>query len=136
MSADEIPHDVARALLARIGLTEEFAIAPLPGGRNNRVWRLSAGGTDALLKRYYWSENDRRDRMGHEWDFLRYLRGIGSTAAPEPLAADQDGRFALLEFIHGAAPALPEIAEAEVIAAKAGCPIFGASFEPKVGIRA
>ena len=117
MSADEIPHDVARALLARIGLTEEFAIAPLPGGRNNRVWRLRAKGTDFLLKRYYWSENDRSDRMGHEWDFLRYLRGIGTAAAPEPLAADRESRFALLEFIHGATPALTEITEAEVLAA-------------------
>jgi hypothetical protein len=105
MSGDELPREIARALLGRIGCAGDFSLTPIPGGRNNRVWRLRANDTDFLLKRYYWSENDQRDRMGHEWDFLRYLRSIGSTAAPEPLAADPESRFALLEFIHGATPA-------------------------------
>ena len=117
MSSDDLPYEIARALLGRVGHAGDIALTPIPGGRNNRVWHLRAGGTDFLLKRYYWSESDRRDRMGHELDFLRYLRGIGSTAAPGPLAADPDSRFALLEFIHGATPALPEIAEADVHAA-------------------
>ena len=117
MSEDELPHEIARTLLGRIGCAGDFALTPLPGGRNNRVWRLRANGTDFLLKRYYWSENDRRDRMGHELDFLAYLRGIGSTAAPEPLVADRESRFALLEFIHGATPALAEIAEPEIVSA-------------------
>ena len=96
MSDDELPGEIARTLLGRIGCAGDFSLTPIPGGRNNRVWRLSANDADFLLKRYYWSENDRRDRMGHEWDFLRYLRGIGSTAAPEPLTADSESRFALL----------------------------------------
>ena len=117
MNGGDAPRDIARQLLARIGCTAYFDLTPLPCGRNNRVWRLHAGDADFLLKRYYWTENDPRDRMGHEIAFLSYLRSIGNSAAPEPLAADRENRFALLEFIHGVTPSLSEIAEPEVFAA-------------------
>jgi hypothetical protein len=117
MNGGDAPRDIARQLLARIGCSADFELTPLPGGRNNRVWRLHAAETDFLLKRYYWAENDQRDRMGHEIAFLSYLRSIGNNAAPEPLAADRENRFALLEFIHGVPPPLPDIAEPEVFAA-------------------
>ncbi len=117
MKPDEPLYHIARQLLDRAGCRAEFDLAPLPGGRNNRVWRLRAEGTDFLLKQYYWAENDRRDRMGHEWDFLAYLRGIGCTGAAKAVAADRENRFALIEFIHGAPPKLGEIGEGEIAAA-------------------
>ena len=117
MSTDDAPREMARALLERAGCPGHFALAPLPGGRNNRVWRIRANDADFLLKQYYWTKDDRRDRMGHEWDFLTYLRGIGSTAAAKALAADRENRFALIEFIEGVPPTLAEIAEPEILAA-------------------
>ena len=112
MSADH--HDIARGLLNQIGHDAEFTLNPLPGGRNNRVWRIRAGDVDFLLKQYYWAEADQRDRMGHEWDFLSYLHGIGCTRAPRAFAADRDNRCALLEFIEGTHLKLPEIGEKEI----------------------
>jgi hypothetical protein len=66
-----------------------------------------------LLKSYFWSESDPRDRLGQEWAFLEFLRSIGSCKAPEPLAKDAPSRFALLEFIAGDPP--QEIMESDIL---------------------
>ena len=117
MNADEAPIHVARRLLDCQGLTGEFDLEVLPGGRNNRVWRIRRDGTDFLLKKYYWAENDQRDRMGHEWDFLTYLRSIGCVRAPQAFEADRENRSALLEFVPGKAVALSEVGEVDVLSA-------------------
>ena len=117
MNTEDPPREIARRLLDRVGCHGPFAIESIPGGRNNRVWRIRANETDFLLKQYYWTENDQRDRMGHEWDFLAYLHGIGITVAPQPLAADRENRCALLEFIDGAPLTLSEIGEREILSA-------------------
>jgi hypothetical protein len=117
MSADDAPREIAQQLLAKIGCSDDFTVTPLPGGRNNRVWRVRAGESDLLLKRYYWAENDTRDRMGHELDFLSYLDSIGIMAAPQALAADRESRCALLEFINGVTPTISEISDADILAA-------------------
>jgi hypothetical protein len=117
MSADASLREIAQGLLARAGVAGDFEMSPLPGGRNNRVWRLQAGESDFLFKQYYWTENDRRDRMGHEWDFLGYLHSIGAAAAAKAIAADPENRCALLEFIRGVQPAFEEISEQDLLAA-------------------
>jgi hypothetical protein len=95
------PEATAALLLARSGFPAPTSLESLPGGRNNRVWKVNAGARCFLLKNYYWSEADPRDRLGHEWAFLTYLRDIGCTRAPAPLAFDTAARSALLEFIPG-----------------------------------
>jgi hypothetical protein len=114
MSSEEDPRPLAQSLLASIGYTGSFALNPIAGGRNNRVWRLRTADGQFLFKRYYWSENDQRDRMGHEWSFLKYLHGNGSESAPEPIAADFTSRSALLEFIEGTALTLSSVTQYEV----------------------
>ena len=117
MSADDAPREIARQLLQQAGYTGEFSLTALTGGRNNRVWRVHANDADFLLKHYYWTENDQRDRMGHEWDFLSYLHGIGSDGAARAIVAERESRFALIEFIEGVTPKLAEIGEREIEAA-------------------
>jgi hypothetical protein len=99
----------AQVLLQRLGLGGPCEIEALPGGRNNCVWRLRTDGHEFLLKKYYWAEDDRRNRMGHEWAFLLYLQGIGCARAPRPLVADPSTRCALLEFVRGCRPQLSEV---------------------------
>ena len=101
VSDDEVHSQAARRLLAHQGLSGDFSLEAIPGGRNNRVWRLRSEERDFLLKKYYWSERDQRDRMGHEWDFLVYLHGIGCGLAPKAIEADRENRYALLEFVAG-----------------------------------
>lgn len=95
------PWQAARKLIDSLGYPAPDAVSPLPGGRNNLVWAVESGGCRFLLKRYFWSEQDLRDRLGQEWAFLHYLRQIGCRRAPQPLAHDPDNRCALLEFIEG-----------------------------------
>ena len=107
------PTEAATSLLAHIGKRAPQCVLPLPGGRNNRVWRVDCSTESFLLKSYFWSESDPRDRLGQEWAFLEFLRSIGSCKAPEPLAKDVPSRFALLEFIAGDPP--QEIMESDIL---------------------
>ena len=107
------PESIAAELLKSIGKIAPLRIAPLAGGRNNRVWRVDCGSESFLLKNYFWSESDPRDRLGQEWAFLDFLQSIGSRKAPTPLAKDPSTRFALLEFISGSPP--QEIGESDIL---------------------
>lgn len=93
------PLRVAGELMESLGYPCPARVTLLPGGRNNQVWKVDGGSF--LLKLYFWSEMDPRDRMGQEWAFLSYLRSIGCDAAPAPLAISPAERSALLEFIDG-----------------------------------
>jgi len=95
------PLRVASDLVKTLGYRCPVGVTPLPGGRNNQVWKVEGEGSRFLLKRYFWSQNDPRDRMGNEWAFLSYLRSIGCDDAPAPLAKSSAERSALLEYIEG-----------------------------------
>jgi hypothetical protein len=107
------PSQAALSLLTQIGKTAPSSIIPLAGGRNNRVWRVDCGSESFLLKNYFWSESDPRDRLGQEWAFLNFLQSISSRKAPAPLAKDPSTRFALLEFIPGNPP--QDIGESDIL---------------------
>ena len=111
------PATAAAALLARLGIDAPVALAALPGGRNNKVWRVDVAGGPFLLKQYHWSSDDPRDRLGQEWAFLEYLRAVRCTRAPRPLARDPATHCALLEFIPGAPPSPAEIGPTDIDAA-------------------
>jgi Ser/Thr protein kinase RdoA (MazF antagonist) len=92
-------------VLERFGLTAE-RVMPLTGGSVNAHWRVTAGGTEYVLRRY----NRRHDPAGtaYEHEVLRYLAGRGWPVAA-PLPAD-DGRtvvgwegerYALFPFLPG-----------------------------------
>jgi hypothetical protein len=107
------PSQAALSLLTQIGKPAHSSLIPLAGGRNNRVWRVDCGSEFFLLKNYFWSESDPRDRLGQEWAFLNFLQSIGSRKAPAPLAKDPSTRFALLEFISGNPP--QDIGESDIL---------------------
>jgi hypothetical protein len=111
------PQSIAARLAAGIGAPSPVSVQPLPGGRNNKVWKVMAGTRPYLLKTYYWSEADPRDRLGQEWAFLNYLREIGCPRAPYPYGCDRASRSALLEFIPGAPPPPQEVGEKEILCA-------------------
>lgn len=72
------------------------------GGGNNRVYRILT--RDGLVAgKFYGSGPDERDRLGHEFDGLSFLKaaGIGS-ALPSPLTDDRREHCALYEWVEGA----------------------------------
>ncbi len=98
-SCPEIP-DIT-ALLVEAGLPREFQITALPGGGNNRVYRIEAGGAICLLKAYFHHPDDTRDRLGAEFSFCRFAWGRGLRCIPQPLARDDRNHLGLYEFIVG-----------------------------------
>ena len=63
---------LAGSVLAACGFPRYFSLTPLTGGANNRVFRVEAAGSLALLKVYFQHANDPRDRLGAEYSFTRF----------------------------------------------------------------
>ena len=74
--------DRTASLLACAGLAGAFDLRALRGGANNRVFRVQAQESPFLLKAYFTHPEDRRDRLGAEFSFLRFawerLSGCGT----------------------------------------------------------
>lgn len=104
-------------LLESIGLLAPFLTESLKHGRNNQVFRVSdAAGRKVVLKRFFQNPDDPRDRLKHEWAFLKYAAHLVPWKVPHSLARDPAGAAMVLEHVAGqSAPA--NIGEPEVVAA-------------------
>lgn len=90
------------ALAQRLCADEVVAAEHCGGGGNNRVYRIETRQGEFALKCYGTSELDGRDRLGHEFDGLRFLHACGiGNALPAALAVDRDAHCALYEWIAG-----------------------------------
>lgn len=76
-------------------------LEPVGGGRNSRVYRVSAGRDTFALKRYPSHSTDPRDRLGTEAEALALMQAHGFRNVPEILASDSDGGYALLSWLEG-----------------------------------
>jgi hypothetical protein len=99
-----IPAELAQ-IAARLTGSEILSARFCGGGGNNRVFRIETAHGLFALKSYGFSELDDRDRLGHEFDGLRFLKsgGIGSSV-PSALAVDRTARCALYEWVEGTVP--------------------------------
>lgn len=98
--------DKVLRIARRLCGTDVLAVERCGGGGNNRVYRIRTRLATFALKSYGSSELDDRDRIGHEFDGLHFLKacGIGG-ALPRALAVDRAARCALYEWIDGTAVA-------------------------------
>jgi len=94
----------AERLAREIGAAGSVRLFPLPGGGNNRVFRLEAGGFRGLLKAYFRHPDDPRDRLGAEFGFSTFAWSHGVRAIPRPLAQDRERGLGLYEFVEGRRP--------------------------------
>lgn len=101
--------DTVATLLSEAGLPRQFHLASLPGGGNNRVYRLDCDGSSYLLKAYFHHRKDPRDRLTAEFSFSRFAWEHGLRCIPQPLARDNCNHLALYEFIDGRALAAAEV---------------------------
>jgi hypothetical protein len=91
----------ATTLLESSGLGLPRAIERLPGGGNNRVYRVDTPTGPVLLKEYFRHAGDPRDRLGAEQAFLQFAWAHGVRAIPKPLACDRGQGIAIYEFLAG-----------------------------------
>lgn len=76
-------------------------IKPFASGGNNRVFILYAVDKKYLLKNYYVSEFDRRNRLQNEWGLLKYAEKENIACVPKPIACLPSENIAIYEFIEG-----------------------------------
>lgn len=92
------PEPTVRAGIARaLGRNPVAHIVPIPGGGNNRVFRVGS----YLAKVYFRHPEDRRDRWGAETAFLEFAWKAGIRCVPRPVAADRRSGTLLVEFVRG-----------------------------------
>jgi len=76
-------------------------VEPIAGGRNNQAYRVVYPEGQALLKRYYHSDADPRDRLGAEYGFVSFLQSMGIDRAPRPVARNFVERLGLYTWLPG-----------------------------------
>lgn len=108
----------AERLVRAAGLAGPVALDRLPGGRNNRVYRVTvANGMEVVLKSYHADARDGRDRLGAEWAFLTFAWERGVHDVPQPLASDAASRAGLYGFVRGRKLGAGEVRATHVSAA-------------------
>src|SRR5205814_1707230 len=88
-------------LTARAGLGATLAIEPMPGGANNRVFRVQSANGPVLLKAYFSHPDDPRDRLGAEFAFAQAAWADGVRCIPRPFACDPEAGLGLYEYVPG-----------------------------------
>jgi len=101
MNSELLHKDAVAALLKQADIKGRFTIKPLKGGCNNRVYRIDVNKQQYCVKSYFNSPNDKRDRLGTEFNFLAYAWESGIRHVPCPLANDKKNNLGLYEFIKG-----------------------------------
>jgi hypothetical protein len=78
------------------------SMEPCRVGGNNRVYRVETRSAIYAMKSYGAGELDLRDRLGHEFDGLRFLKNFeDDDAVPAAIAADRPHQCALYEWVNG-----------------------------------
>jgi hypothetical protein len=106
-------HAVA-ALLDGAEFGTPWRMMPLPGGANNRVYRIEAGGRALVLKQYFHAPEDTRDRLGAEFALSCFAWRNGVLCLPKPIAADFERHLGLYSFVDGRKLTPDEVDEAAV----------------------
>lgn len=113
LTNDEL-ETAAAALLRATGRPGAFSLHQLPGGANNRVFRVDMDTARTLLKAYFQHPEDKRDRLGAEYGFCTFAWESGLRSVPKPLARDAENRLGLYEFIEGRKLLLDEVDESAI----------------------
>lgn len=93
-------------------------IFPLPGGGNNRLFKVNVSGAPVVLKRYFRHPGDLRNRLDSEFRFSEFLWKRGVRCIPEPLARDDESGTGLYSYVDGIAIAPPLVTDRQLHEAK------------------
>ena len=107
----------AHTLILDAGIDNSlFDFVPLSGGANNQVYRLDFPHREPLiLKRYFFSPADQRDRFHSEKSFYDFLAAADLLQqTPSQLAWDRDNRLGLFTCIEGRRLQPEEVTESSV----------------------
>ena len=92
---------ICERLLTAAGHQGPFKLTPIVGGRNNRVSRVQRGEHSFLLKSFFHSADDPRDRYGAETRFYDFVDRNQIAQTPKLAATSHNDKAILMEFIEG-----------------------------------
>lgn len=101
-------------LLRKCGFDDDFKLYALPGGQNNRVFRIIVTNHRVLLKSYFRHPDDLRDRLGAEFKFLSFAWDHGLRCLPKPLGFDEEHALGIYEYLEGVPLSPGQIGEDEI----------------------
>lgn len=90
-----------RPTLDSMGISGPVQFVPLPGGANNRVYRVTHRDGELVVKSYFQHPGDARDRMGAERALYDLISAQGITCAPASLGWIPEHRLGLFELLPG-----------------------------------
>ena len=92
-------------LLKKAGIDPSLCrFTPITDGGNNRLFRVNYEGDLFIIKSYFYHPNDKRDRLKHEFLFLKYLYENDTQIVPRPIECDFKNHIGLYEYIDGSKP--------------------------------
>jgi hypothetical protein len=104
-----------KQIVAQLIKGEVMSIEPIEGGRNSKVYRVTAGDSkNYLLKAYFRPFTGDSNRMRNEFSSLSFLWENGIRNIPQPLGADWEHGCALYEYIEGKRIVAEEIGDREI----------------------
>lgn len=83
------------------GFSRAATFSLITGGGNNRLLQVREGDKTAVLKAYYRSPNDPRDRFGAEKRFYAWIEHQQIRRAPKAIGWDETHHLGLLSFVEG-----------------------------------
>lgn len=83
------------------GFKDAVHLTPIACGGNNRVFQMQTGGEKFLLKNYFYSTEDKRNRLGVEFSFASFAWEHGIHTMPCPITSDPANFLGLYEFVEG-----------------------------------
>jgi len=101
-------------VLARLLPETPKEIRSVSGGANNRVWEVKTLQGKYLLKQYFRSPEDSRDRFASEKAFYTHAQNKAPGKVPQVQAWDPEGEAGLFFWVEGRKLTQPEVTGARV----------------------
>lgn len=94
--------DIEKKVFEKLMSQEAMSVNLLKGGRNNKVHVISnMRGEKYILKSYFSSNEDNRDRMGNELKAYKLLNEYGLTSTPQLITYSSSKNCAIFTYIDG-----------------------------------
>ena len=100
---EKLNQDAIVSSIKSLGWGADFKLDPLHGGANNKVFRITAGQHEAVLKIYFQHPKDSRNRLAAEFGFSSFAWNNGVRSLPRPLVEDPNNSLAFYDYVPGRA---------------------------------
>jgi hypothetical protein len=104
-SVEKHIHGLSKNLIRKTGDNSALQRVESCSGGNNKSWIVSTQNKSYFLKSYFFSKEDKRDRLGAEIAFAGLADSLDVNNIPKLLAVNRKDLLGLFQFIAGTKPA-------------------------------